>query len=309
MIEIPSCSRFLTSGAFLALLLSPAVSGQQGKEFEKAAAQTAQAIRKLSGDSSAGRTVLVLDFLAPHDEPSALGVNLADNFSVSLRNYAEGFSIADRGLFAKKISDDRIPAESVDSVAACLAHELGASIVVKGYFLIADDHAEVHIRITNLEDSLNSQAEELNFDAETLLHLSPQMKRLRTLPPNRRPSPPIPGMTLWVNPQHAAEAPALSMDDPQFEKKGYTAPDCISCPSPQYAGKTFDAKSEGAVLMEVTVGTDGAPEKVSVTSGLPCGFNQQAIETVSQWKFSPGKGPQSKPVAVKTPVELVFHLL
>jgi len=95
---------------------------------------------------------------------------------------------------------------------------------------------------------------------------------------------------------------------PQAGQHGYTSPKCVYCPVAPYSGAASQAKIQGTVALTLVVDTTGVPSSVKVLRGLPCGLNQQAINSVKQWKLSPATGPNGSPATVKINVEVSFHL-
>ena len=61
-------------------------------------------------------------------------------------------------------------------------------------------------------------------------------------------------------------------------------------------------------MLKVIIGVDGTAEKIAVQQALPCGLDQQVINSVKDWKFKPATGPDGKPAAVVQNVETTFHL-
>jgi protein TonB len=46
-----------------------------------------------------------------------------------------------------------------------------------------------------------------------------------------------------------------------------------------------------------------------VVKGPGLGLEDKAIEAVKNWRFKPALGPNGKPVATLTPIEVTFRLL
>lgn len=87
------------------------------------------------------------------------------------------------------------------------------------------------------------------------------------------------------------------------------APRCLYCPLPGYSAEARAAKIQTAkITLMVTVSVQGQAIKVAVTKHRGFGFEEIAIEGVSEWKFSPAM-QNGKPVAVEVPVEVEFRLL
>lgn len=77
-------------------------------------------------------------------------------------------------------------------------------------------------------------------------------------------------------------------------------------PPPRYPELAKVARVEGAVLLEVRVGTDGKVRSILVLSGNPL-LIQAAIEAVQQWRYKPVL-LNGKPVEVLTQVTVNFRL-
>lgn len=56
--------------------------------------------------------------------------------------------------------------------------------------------------------------------------------------------------------------------------------------SPEYPQIAISAKKEGTVILEATVGTDGAVDEVRVLRSEPL-LDRAAIEAVKQWRYQP----------------------
>ncbi len=88
---------------------------------------------------------------------------------------------------------------------------------------------------------------------------------------------------------------------------GATRPRAIYSPSPPYTDQARKAKLEGTVQLKVTVAANGDVDDVRVVKGLDRGLDQQAVETVRTWKFSPGT-MDGTPVKSDIDVLVSFHL-
>jgi protein TonB len=56
--------------------------------------------------------------------------------------------------------------------------------------------------------------------------------------------------------------------------------------SPDYPQIAINAKVEGVVILEATVGTDGAVRHVRVLRSSPL-LDKAAVDAVKQWRYSP----------------------
>lgn len=84
-------------------------------------------------------------------------------------------------------------------------------------------------------------------------------------------------------------------------------PRAIYTPDPAYTLEARSEKYKGTCVLAVVVGVDGRSHEIRVLRPLGKGLDEQAIEAVKQWKFSPGK-KDGQPVAVMIKVEVQFRL-
>ncbi|MGA3212118.1 MAG: energy transducer TonB [Terriglobales bacterium] len=85
-----------------------------------------------------------------------------------------------------------------------------------------------------------------------------------------------------------------------------TPPKLIYAPDPPYSAEAQKKKLRGTVVLQAVIGTDGGPCSVSVVRSLGMGLDENAVATVSEWRFQPArKGGQ--PVATEVNVEVTFR--
>jgi TonB family protein len=92
-------------------------------------------------------------------------------------------------------------------------------------------------------------------------------------------------------------------------RNGVGEPACLYCPLPQFTEEARKAKYQGTVLLKVIITPDGRATNISVARGLGMGLDENAISAVRGWKFKPANGPNGRPVAVETYIEVTFRLL
>lgn len=110
-------------------------------------------------------------------------------------------------------------------------------------------------------------------------------------------------------PPPASFSSSIPADIPQAGTKGYTNPNCVYCPTPQYTGEAMRHKIQGLVILEVVIGADGRAHEAVVTKSLGYGLDEEAIHAVRDvWRFKPALGPDGKPAAVRMLIEIDFHL-
>ncbi|MGC1107246.1 MAG: energy transducer TonB [Candidatus Acidiferrales bacterium] len=96
---------------------------------------------------------------------------------------------------------------------------------------------------------------------------------------------------------------------PMAGENGYSRPDCLYCPTPQYSDAGFKLKIQGPVVLDIIVGTDGRATSVHVDKGLGYGLDQEAVKSVRDiWHFKPAVGPNGQPAIVRMLIEVDFRL-
>ncbi len=90
---------------------------------------------------------------------------------------------------------------------------------------------------------------------------------------------------------------------------GVSYPTCAYCPTPTYSEEARKAKYQGVVVLQVIITPDGRATNINVVKGPGLGLEEKAVEAVRTWRFNPSIGPNGKPVAVSTFIEVSFRLL
>ena len=89
---------------------------------------------------------------------------------------------------------------------------------------------------------------------------------------------------------------------------GVTPPRTIKAPQPKYPKSAKKEGIEGTVVLWLIVNAQGLPEQIKIERALGHGFDQSAVETVSNWKFAPAtKGGIPVPVMVNVEVNFRLH--
>jgi len=89
--------------------------------------------------------------------------------------------------------------------------------------------------------------------------------------------------------------------------EGVRPPRVLYKTEPGYTKEATDAHIEGTVVLSLKVGADGLAHDLRVKSGIDPGLDQNAIEAIQQWKFTPAE-KDGKPVAVFATIEVNFRL-
>jgi protein TonB len=129
------------------------------------------------------------------------------------------------------------------------------------------------------------------------------------LPRPRLANPARPPVTAPEVPLAPAVPPALLLNMPALESRaaelprpgaGYTPPQLLSQVEPVYSAMAKQARLQGTVRVNATVGTDGVPRSPVCVSGNN-GLCQMALEALRKWRYQPassGGQPVEAPVLV-----------
>jgi TonB family protein len=88
---------------------------------------------------------------------------------------------------------------------------------------------------------------------------------------------------------------------------GVSAPIPTYSPEPAYSEEARKAKFGGIVTLWIVVDAQGLVRNVQVAKHLPLGLDEEAVKTVSTWKFKPAMR-QGVAVPVRVQVEVSFRL-
>jgi periplasmic protein TonB len=90
-------------------------------------------------------------------------------------------------------------------------------------------------------------------------------------------------------------------------KMGVTVPQAIYSPEPSFSDEARKFKTQGVVVLMLTVGKDGHTYDIRVRQSLGMGLDEKAIEAVNRWRFRPAT-LNGVVVATQIAVEVDFHL-
>jgi TonB family protein len=90
-------------------------------------------------------------------------------------------------------------------------------------------------------------------------------------------------------------------------ERNVTMPRAISTPDPPYSEQARKKKIQGVIVLSLTVGVDGNAHDVTVERGLGYGLDENAVDTVSRWKFKPAL-KNGEPIEHRMNVEVNFRL-
>jgi TonB family protein len=89
---------------------------------------------------------------------------------------------------------------------------------------------------------------------------------------------------------------------------GISIPACLYCPNPTFAEKELNGQAQATVLLMVVIAPKGRASDATVKQGFDPDLDKEAVNTVKHWTFKPAKDVDGKPVATRTPVEIVFRV-
>ncbi len=86
-----------------------------------------------------------------------------------------------------------------------------------------------------------------------------------------------------------------------------TPPQKVYAPTPRYTEEGRQSRTQGVVILEAIVDTEGNVNNVRVLKGLPNGLSEEAVQTASTWKYKPAL-LDGKPVPVFLNLTIRFSL-
>lgn len=89
---------------------------------------------------------------------------------------------------------------------------------------------------------------------------------------------------------------------------GVKSPIIISAPHPPYPPEARAARTEGNVLLAITVDASGEGRDIHILQSVTPLLDEQAIQTLATWRFHPALDQAGTPVSVETIIEVTFRL-
>jgi TonB family protein len=87
---------------------------------------------------------------------------------------------------------------------------------------------------------------------------------------------------------------------------GISNPACEYCPNPSFGTGELNGQSAGTVQLMIVVDANGRASDITVKREFSRELDQDAVNAVKRWRFKPATDVDGKPVAMRTPVEIVF---
>jgi TonB family protein len=89
---------------------------------------------------------------------------------------------------------------------------------------------------------------------------------------------------------------------------GVSSPRLVYQLEPQYSEEAREAKLQGSVVLAIEVGADGFVRDVQLRRGLGLGLDENAMDAIRHWQFSPAL-KDGQPVPVAATVEVNYRLM
>jgi TonB family protein len=90
--------------------------------------------------------------------------------------------------------------------------------------------------------------------------------------------------------------------------KDISPPKTVFSPAPQFSSFSREDNLQGEVTLGLIVDNQGIPRNIEILSPLGAGLDEEAVATVTTWKFKPAEQKGHGPVAVEIAVEADFRL-
>jgi TonB family protein len=160
---------------------------------------------------------------------------------------------------------------------------------------------EIHLdQPLNSLDQANALLERVFFlEGDVAQHATPEF---------RRSDDNIPDDEIY-HVSHSMFAPSSTHapEDKEDKKDTVFLPRPVYTPEPEFSEQARRAKFQGTVVLQIVVNKKGDVVRVRLERALGMGLDQNAMEGVERWRFSPATR-NGQPVAVTLNIEVAFNL-
>ena len=149
----------------------PRATAQQDP-LDATAAEVAAAIAKAAGKHNSDAQVLVADFSETKGHPTALGPDLARQFSLSLQAHAKNFILSDRDKLLRQLAADKLSAESFanPNTLKCYSPAQAAEFAVTGEMNDMPDAVVIAIKTFRIKGG------KVIFEKQVTVQITPSMQ-------------------------------------------------------------------------------------------------------------------------------------
>lgn len=196
------------------------------------------------------KPVIVFDFWGPDQLLTALGQNLAQNFSDAMAAQPISFQVLNRAKITPALLVHGLSlSSSYDAyIEAWLAHDLGSKALVLGQLSVLGDSLEIELTSYKTEDQKWIAGYKLSV---------PMTNDMRLLLAKKIEAVPL------------MAAPAMLTS----ATSGYSYPKCIRCPQAEYDQRAVDQRLQRTVTLVATIGTDGKAHGIDVRQTIEATFH------------------------------------
>jgi TonB family protein len=263
-------------------------------ELDSLASHTAQRIREAHLKEKTP-AVLVMDFFRNSmGSYSRLGTLLADKFSESLADSAEGFKVLGRKTLSEYLFQNWTTLEDLQSTDVCfhIGRQLGASGVILGTMQEENGKLYLTLHLEGFGPAPNAKDIFEGTDDRIRFPLTDELHALLFEP----------GPNYSRKPDQIPEEPGIF----KAGISGVSVPRCLYCPQSGYSEVARAAKYQGTVTLSIVVTAEGEVTSIYVMKAAPFGLTTDAIEAAKHWRFETGK-KDGKPVSVRVETESTVH--
>jgi TonB family protein len=170
----------------------------------------------------------------------------------------------------------------------------------KMYLTNLSKPVKVEIRLDqplNSLDQANTLLERVFFsEGDVAQHATPEFRRSDDDTPD--------DAIYKVSPSMLTQSSPGALED---KKDNVLAPRPTYTPEPEFSEQARRAKFQGTVILQIVVNKKGDVVRVILERALGMGLDQNAMEGVERWRFSPATR-NGQPVAVALNIEVAFNL-
>jgi len=102
--------------------------------------------------------------------------------------------------------------------------------------------------------------------------------------------------------------PTANKDKPQSLHPGMTPPRLLFQAPAKYTDEARSARFEGICVVQLIVDANGKPQNIKIVRSVGMGLDENAVEAVRQYRFTPAMKADGTPVPVLIHVEVNFKL-
>jgi TonB family protein len=290
----------------------------QSPEFEELASKVSEKIERKEH-----KIILVADFIGPQGKLSELGRDLAGQFSAALAKVSKDYQLLPRENISATWDSSLDMTHDADAregrAARALARIVNAQVVVTGTLAPKNGAVELRVKVWDIPKAygrsevwdpvkLGDISATIPLNEAQVAELAKELAPASVGPtrmtagykPPTSPKPQIPTIP------DAAPGPDGTVVY-RAGRNGVGNPVCVACPAPEPSEEARQKKIGGVVILQVTITPEGRAKDIEVISTPGYGLEDNAREGVSTWRFKPALGPDRKPVAVRTQIEVTFR--